>query len=219
MSEYHPFLSYLLLALALTFIFREYAVVRGMRTVRYLLTPLVTFWICMVAFLALAGCGASRYRIVIMLGLLLSLVADTILMVKEIDLLKFALPYFLSAHVLYICAFAWGYDFRPWHILPATVLALSLGFLLMKMRGRTKGLDIPIAIYASTIAFMVFFAVSLPGRMQGTGGIFAAVGGVLFLISDGILAFNAFIRPIPHDSAVVWAFYAPGQLMIALSTF
>jgi uncharacterized membrane protein YhhN len=43
-----------------------------------------------------------------------------------------------------------------------------------------------------------------------------AVGGLLYVVSDSVLAFDLFVRPLPFAELAVWPSYWAGQLLLAL---
>jgi len=66
---------------------------------------------------------------------------------------------------------------------------------------------------------MAFFAWGRLGASISRHTFFIALGATLFVVSDLLLAINAFIRPIPHSTVFTWSLYAPAQFLIALSCF
>jgi len=140
-------------------------------------------------------------------------------MIIEVNLLPYGIIYFASAHVLYIIAFSAEYAFNAWNLVLAVVLAAFVAFFYLKIRGKTQGLDVPILIYSIVVSLMAFFAVSsLDSGLSGKA-VLASLGAAFFIVSDSLLAYFSFIKPNKYESVISWAFYAPAQLMIALSCF
>jgi uncharacterized membrane protein YhhN len=209
----------LLAALVLIFAIREVFVYKGVVRIKYIATPLVTALIIGFAILSISVYGINKYRVLILTALILSLIADTLLMINEVNLLEYGILYFLSAHIVYIIAFMADYSFKAWNIIVAALLAVCIVLLFMKLRGKTSGLDIPVLIYSVVVSTMLFFAASTLGRELGIKSLFMCVGATFFFISDFLVAYFSFIKPNKHESVISWAFYAPGQLLIALSCF
>jgi uncharacterized membrane protein YhhN len=209
----------LLAALAFVFIAREAATYKGIIRVKYIATPLVTALVAGIAVLSIADHGYSGYRALVLSALVLSLVGDTMLMIVEVNLLPQGIVYFLSAHVLYIIAFSMDYSFKSWNIIPAVILAAVLVFFYKNIRGRTSGLDVPILIYATVVLIMLYFAVSSVDPWFGMKSLCIVSGAMLFVISDFVLAYFAFIRPYQHASVITWSLYFPAQLLLSLSCF
>ncbi len=130
-------------------------------------------------------------------------------------LLVQGLVFFLMAHIMYIAAFSRGYVYDPLHMVAIVAIAVPLALFFVLLRSRAGRLAVPVFVYMLAIGAMVFFA--LTGEGRGTQKVMAAAGALLFLVSDAVLALDAFVRRIPHSSVIVWALYAPGQMLIALS--
>jgi len=214
----HAPVIYLFIPLVIVFLAREYVTFRNILPLKYLLTPSIPAMLAGMVIMALWYTGFDRYSVLIITALMLSMIADVMLMIVEIDLLKYGIVYFLLAHVVYIFAFSGGYQFQAWHALIGTVL--FAGVILFYYRiGRHGGkLKIPVFVYSVVLALMIYFALSHPGN-GNPAGIFVAIGGALFAISDICLACNAFKKKIPHSSVITWATYGPAQFLFALSCF
>ncbi len=168
---------------------------------------------------ALSFEGFNTYRLLLLCGLVFALIADTLLMIVEVDLLQYGIIFFLAVHLTYISAFSRGYRFRFWNIAVGLVLLAGMGYFYSRVHGRTNGLDTAILVYITIISTMVFFAVSQLGRSRSTRTMVLAAAALLFMISDLVLAINAFLFPLPHSSVWTWALYGPAQAMIALTTY
>ncbi len=213
-----PFIPELLIIFSLVLILREFFVLRDIIPAKYILTPLVTVTVLATAVYSLFVADPETYRVLIVCSLILALVADTLLMIVEVNLLPYGLVFFLGAHLLYIAAFMKEYAFFSWHLVPAGILVVLLlisGIVIARKAGK---LAVPVIIYSFVIALMVFFAVAGEyGSMDRKS--FVVTGAILFLLSDTILAVNAFYRPVPKSSVWVWALYGPSQMLITLSCF
>lgn len=210
----------LFLLLAVVFSIREVVAWRRLLTLKYLFTPLIPILIIGMVVVSIVHTGADNWRVLVLLALVCSLTADTLLMIEEHNYLKNGIVYFLSAHLLYILAFAGGYRFAPWHL--AVALALALGGVIFSRMIRKKAgkMFIPVAVYISILSLMVFFAYArLSYTQPGSRALTVTVGATMFMASDIILATNAFIEPIEHSTVYTWALYAPAQLFLALSCF
>jgi uncharacterized membrane protein YhhN len=209
----------LLFVFAAVLLLREFFSFRRLLPAKYLLTPLVTFCVIIFALLAIHSSGMTRYSTFILMGLVLSLVADTLLMIEEINLFKHGLIFFLTAHCFYLGAFTIGYAFSPWHV--AAILVLCAGILLFyhKIYRKSGSHHVSVLVYMFVLAAMLFFAVSHVGESGSTRPVLLPAGAVLFVISDVVLAINTFVKKIPHSTVLTWSLYAPAQLFFALSCF
>ncbi|MBN1531066.1 MAG: lysoplasmalogenase [Spirochaetes bacterium] len=210
-------LRFHLAALAVLFVIREIVAFLEIIPLKYLFTPLVTAAVLIIAVYALAAAGASLYRYLVVAGLITSVIADTLLMIVQVDLLKYGIVFFLATHLAYCIAFSRGYKWKAVHLINAAVLAAIVVILHLLLRGRSGGLDAALIVYMLFIACMVYFAYGYQGGGPGRQRVLLRAGATMFMVSDIVLAVNAFLSPIPHSTVFTWALYAPAQLMIALS--
>ena len=209
----------LLGAFAAVLLLREFFSFRRLLPAKYLLTPLVTFCVILMALLAIHSSGMTRYSTFILMGLVLSLVADTLLMIEEINLFKHGLIFFLTAHCFYLGAFTIGYGFSPWHIAVLLALCAGIFFFYRKIYRASGAHHVSVLVYMLVLGAMLFFALSHVGDAGSTRPVLLPAGAVLFVVSDVVLAINAFIKKIPHSTVLTWSLYAPAQLFFALSCF
>mgnify|MGYP006284168055 CR=1 FL=1 len=198
---------------------REFVAYKKVLALKYITTPLVTFTIILMCLLAINVHGFYFYSFMIILGLLCSLIADTLLMIEEISLFLQGLIYFLVAHLFYVAAFSIGYSFAGWNIILALVLlagALLYYRAIWKARGKHY---VPALVYIIILSSMLFFAVTSLNNGIHPRGILLAIGAILFVLSDMVLGYNTFISTIPHSTVVTWSLYAPAQMFIAISCF
>jgi uncharacterized membrane protein YhhN len=151
-----------------------------------------------------------------MLGaaLAVSTLGDVLLDLDPQRLFVFGLGSFLVAHLIYISVFIRNRR-RPVALGAAQVLrvALVLVYSVMVSAWLLPSLGpliVPVAIYMCAITAMVVSAIL--ARFPNP---WVAVGAVLFLISDSLLAVNKFKTPVPYRDVLVWTTYYLGQCGIA----
>ncbi len=208
-----------LIALAVALAARQVGAGKGIIPLKYAFTPLVTALNAGVALFAMLQYGMNGYRALILSALVMSLVADTLLMIVEINLMRYGIFYFMLAHALYIAAFSLEYDFRTWNIFLCVALLLFLAFFYSRIRGKTSGLDSAVMVYSAVISLMIFFAAARFFHEIGRPTVLSFVGSVAFFLSDIAIAIFTFIRPLKQESVIVWSLYAPAQLLMALSCY
>jgi uncharacterized membrane protein YhhN len=187
---------------------------RGPRWQVYLFKPLTTAILLLLAALG-PGAHGARYQLGVGAGLALSLAGDIMLMLPG-DRFVPGLASFFLAHVAYVVAFTAGVPAgaRPWLLLPLLAAAAIL------LRALWPGLDRlrpAVALYAAMIVLMVWTAWGREYARPGAGALLAALGAVLFMVSDALLALNRFRRPIRSAQALVMTTYVTAQALIALS--
>jgi uncharacterized membrane protein YhhN len=121
---------------------------------------------------------------------------------------------FLLGHVCYIVAFI-QHGVHPLSTLAGVLIVAGVASLALPqvLRGahRTAGPQLTgvVAGYAAALAAMSVLAV-------GTSKVVTAVGGVAFLASDCVLAFERFVRPVPRGKLTVIVTYHVAQLLIVI---
>lgn len=169
----------------------------------------------MILIIALAlFCGAqpfSFYGLVILTGFVFSTLGDFLLIPK--DFFKQALASFLIAHVCYIIAFA----HTPVSLLNALPFLLYAVLFLRVLWSSLGKLKIPVVIYALVIALMGWQAIDRWFWEDDASNSLAALGAVVFVVSDTILAYDRFKQPFKWARALVLGTYFVAQWLIALS--
>jgi uncharacterized membrane protein YhhN len=124
------------------------------------------------------------------------------------------LSMFLFAHICYIGAFAahgvHGGYIAVGAVIAAVVAAITLPRIVTAAH-RTGGPPLASSVigYAFVLGGMVAFAV-------GTTAELTAVGGVLFLASDTVLAWRRMVGPVPNGPVTVAVTYHLAQLCLVL---
>ncbi len=213
-------MEYLLWGLVLLFAIVDWvAVYKHWKRVEYICKPgtmialLVALWVTT---------GLQGLAIWFSIGILLSLAGDVFLMVPA-NLFIPGLLAFLLAHVSYIV----GFSGKQPSALSSQLLALPLQVLLIVVIGalfywrlstslKEKGhssLRIPILIYLVVISLMVLsaFTTFLKPEWSMPVAILVSMGAVLFYISDAVLAWDRFIRPIHNGRMLNMIAYHLGQ--------
>ncbi|XP_017657025.1 lysoplasmalogenase isoform X2 [Nannospalax galili] len=159
--------------------------------------------LCLVVFLWAVASGRS-YTQLLQGALLCSAVGDACLIWPETFLHGMAA--FSAAHLLYIRAFGLS-PLQPGLLLftiPASLMYYSL--LLQHLE---PDMVLPVVAYGLILNAMLWRALAW-GRSAGWGAL-------LFMISDGVLAWDIFVQPLPFAHLLVMTTYYAAQLLIALS--
>ncbi len=178
------------------------------------------------AFVCLGLLGAARaggaYAWLTWIGLILGAAGDVLLQFMDCrpkdrePFFRAGLGAFLIGHVFYIVAFALLGRVTGWAVLLAAVLFAALFLLQFPARMDLKGQKVPVYAYAAVISVMTAFAVLSFGA--GARGALVGLGGILFLVSDAILAL-IFFSPIREKALPTWNLitYYAAQILLALS--
>lgn len=194
----------------------------------YLTKPTAT---ALLFVLVVRNAATTTYGRAIAAGLVFALCGDVFLMLPG-DFFLFGLVSFLLTHCAYI--YALTRDARvgsQWPIYAGFAI-VALVMVAGLWNAVPAGMRPPVAVYAAALAFMAAQAVSRARQMPkktsarasaGTPAAatarLAAVGGVLFLISDTILAYGRFRWVIPGQSLWVLGTYYVAQWLFARSTY
>lgn len=178
------------------------------------------------AFVCLGLLGAARaggaYAWLTWIGLILGAAGDVLLQLMDCrpkdrePFFRAGLGAFLIGHVFYIVAFALLGRVTGWAVLLAAVLFAALFLLQFPARMDLKGQKVPVYAYAAVISVMTAFAVLSFGA--GARGALVGLGGILFLVSDAILAL-IFFSPIREKALPTWNLitYYAAQILLAIS--
>ena len=100
-------------------------------------------------------------------------------------------------------------------LLPLFLLGGYLFFMLVLMSPRLGILQIPVTFYALTLSVTGFLGVFMAIEKKTKTALFLAIGCLLFVISDSMIAFDAFYFSQKVFGPLVMATYIPAQFLIA----
>lgn len=210
-----PYLLYvvalLVLSMAAIHIFAEYY---GPRWLVYWAKPITVLLILTIA--VLTPQPISRfYQAAIVIGLLFSLAGDIFLMLPA-DRFLAGLVSFLFAHLCYISAFAAVMMTRDLSWWGAPVIFTAGGIYLV-LRPNLGAMQLPVLLYMAVISLMAWLAITMFVQWGEGWALSAAVGAILFVLSDATLALNHFRRRFWYAQLLVLGSYYLAQWLIALS--
>jgi uncharacterized membrane protein YhhN len=184
--------------------------------IEYALKPLTL--VLLIAATATADLPTAKGWV--LAALVFSLVGDIALMLSKDQAGKLdaafllGLSAFLAGHVCYLAAFA-RYGLHGVQLLAGLLVvvgsaALTLPRILLRAK-RIGGQELMaiIGAYAGVLGAMAVLAV-------GTASVPTAIGGLLFLASDTVIAWERFVKQIPRGPVLVIVTYHLAQLLIVL---
>jgi uncharacterized membrane protein YhhN len=89
-------------------------------------------------------------------------------------------------------------------------VAVFLPSIYRAVRSTQPQLSVPVLAYVAVFVIMVAAA-------GASGSLVALVGALLFFYSDAILAWNRFVRPVPHGRILNIVPYHVGEALLVLS--
>ncbi|WP_394778101.1 lysoplasmalogenase [Undibacterium sp.] len=161
-----------------------------------------------------------RYRYAVLAGITLSLTGDIFLMLPQSVLASgflLGLASFLFAHLCFLKAFT---SDSPLFGKPVVLLLLGLigaANLFVLWPGLSAGLRLPVLGYVICLLAMSTQSITRHLYLQDAYSKIAAIGGLLFMLSDTLLAYNRFHTALPYSAVLVLGTYYPALWCIASS--
>ncbi|WP_426415073.1 lysoplasmalogenase [Aestuariirhabdus sp. LZHN29] len=153
------------------------------------------------------GARSDARQLWVGIGLLFSSVGDLLLAWNQFVP---GLGSFLVAHLFYIAALAR----RPRLSAPRIVLALAMvvatGTLVAQLLPLLGEMRVPVVVYIGVIVTMALCALLGEGNHP-----LVAMGALLFLLSDSMIAIDRFMSPLPLASLWIMLTYYSAQYFIA----
>ena len=163
--------------------------------------------------------GDARRR-ALLAGLSLSLLGDVALLWPQQGFLP-GLVAFLLAHLAYLWAFTRGVRLAAWAPAFVGYALLAAGVLWLLWPGVPAPLRALVVAYVLCLAAMAAQTAcwwrARRGSAQAGLALGAALGGLLFLTSDALLATDRFHTPLPLSALWILATYWAAQWLIASS--
>lgn len=215
------------LAVLPVFLLDWYAVKRSLARAKYITKPLALLvlmaWFAAANFTSAHSSTIWSLLLLFFAGLVLSLAGDVFLLLPGRFFLLGLLA-FLAAHICYIASLT------IWKAQPAPLLAgaavlvlagstryfLALNREIMRS-SRARRMSAAVGVYVAAISLMLVSAFSTnfqPG-WHALPAIVISAGGLLFFLSDELLAYDKFICPVSQGRLKVRILYHLGQLCLA----
>ncbi|PWR19038.1 lysoplasmalogenase [Zavarzinia compransoris] len=159
--------------------------------------------------------GAPFLGVLLVLALALSTAGDVFLALKdEKRWFVFGLGAFLLAHLAFIAIFAYvlshfGARLDAARLVAVVIAAILALALFARLRGGLGEMAVPVAVYMAVIVIMVAGALTVPASTP-----WIALGAVLFMISDAMIAISRFGAPFQAVHHLIWATYYLAQYFL-----
>jgi uncharacterized membrane protein YhhN len=184
------------------------AVARGNKRLEYICKPATLAVLLAIAMTLQPHIEGRRTAFVVALAF--SLAGDVFLMLPR-DMFVAGLASFFVAHVAYIVGFRIGPSYTVSLVaggLAVVVFVATIGRQVVAKVGEAEPkLVAPVSAYVGVISIMVMSAI-------GTHGALAASGAVAFMISDTLIAWNRFVRPLPWAPLAIMVTYHVAQALL-----
>jgi uncharacterized membrane protein YhhN len=177
----------------------------------YLGKPLCTILILLLVW-SRRPATIPAYRKAVLAGVSLSLLGDVFLMLPASVLAQgflLGLASFLCAHLCFLFAFCRDNRLfgKPWPFLGLGLLAgVNLAVL---WPGLSAAMKLPVAAYVVCLTCMAAQAMARHLTLRSAASRMTAMGGLLFMLSDTLLAYHRFYAPLPYSAVwVLGSYYA-----------
>lgn len=145
------------------------------------------------------------------IGFLFSTLGDITLATSYPFSFVVGLGFFLTAHIFYTIGFLKMDRTNLSFLNPKVAFFLFLGLVMATVvLPRTGDLLIPVGIY-----ILVIIAMGCLASVQKENSMIFFLGALSFVISDGIIAINKFVQPVPYSSYLVMSTYYAAQALLA----
>jgi len=187
------------------------AIVLEVPVLYFMTKPLLMITLMM--YFITASKGYPNWRLFVVIALVFSWAGDVFLM-RE-GMFVAGLASFLIAHIFYIIAYqktgaAQG-QFNPWNLAGFALTGATLIWVLYPGLG---GMLIPVVTYALVLLTMAVWAHKRKGTTPKASFVLVAVGAILFVVSDSLIAVNRFAFDVPAERLLVMSTYIVAQFMI-----
>ncbi|MDF1499545.1 MAG: lysoplasmalogenase [Anaerolineales bacterium] len=213
-------MSWLFIAAGMSAVLNWYAVGVTNKRLEYIAKPL-TLVLLLAAYAARLPLPPQWWEIVFGLGLLFSLGGDVFLMLPGNQFVM-GLASFLLAQVAYVIVF----NIEGVHLTTATILmAVAIGLIAFPVIGsivnalkqaQRDRLIVPVIVYGLFLGLMFWSAAATLYRPEWTrlsAGLMA-FGGAAFFLSDSVLAWDRFVKPINRARLLTMITYHSAQFAL-----
>jgi len=194
--------------------------------IQYFTKPLIL--LSLIAFLLVATKrNSSVFKRAILIALLFSLSGDILLMFEKQNpvFFMFGLGAFLLSHLFYIYSFNQpghpSHDIpflkkHPWFIFLVIVAGV---YMFQQLQPKLHEMVLPVIVYLIVILAMFSMAINRWGKVNKDSFFWVSGGAFLFVVSDGILAFNKFHSPIENARFAIMISYMLAQYSIVRGAY
>ncbi len=180
------------------------------RYTKPLLMPLLLFYIYKKSI------GNTTIKVILLsVAILFSWLGDVVLMFQSNEMyFMLSIGFFLIAQVTYVFVLSKSSYQKPnisfFKILPFLLYGVILFYILLPAGAFT----VPIIVYGLVILIMMISAYFRRGVTSVRSYQLAFIGSILFVLSDSILAVNAFKDPIPFAGLLTMSTYCAAQYLL-----
>ena len=150
------------------------------------------------------------------IGLFIHSIGDVVITLDGELFFLLSILVFLIGHLFYLTAF-WPYK-RPFSTIPTSQKAGAAGIILFALAVSAVLVPNLDGVMQTAVPFyiLVITAMAVVGWLAEFQSWWIRIGVASYMLSDSILAYNAFVAPIPFQATITWPAYYFAQLLIAV---
>ncbi len=153
---------------------------------------------------------AGRTRTLLSLGLVLSAIGDVLL--AHSGMFVQGLGAFLLAQITYTVLFVTQGRWQPARLLWAALIVMYAAVCTLVIVPQAGDMQLPVTAYMIAISLMAIAA----GFRDDPQFLWVAMGALIFMISDTLIAVGRFVTPFEYSGIAVMSTYYLAQLLICL---
>ena len=197
-----------------------YACLASIRPLEVVVKPLLMSLLALTSAAWLMEHGGERRTVTLLMAAqLLGCAGDTLLMGSGLPFFGAGMGAFLAGHICYLCLFgkkAWpGLGRKVW--IPALLVMAVVLLVVVRVIGIQGALLVPMLVYGFALLLLIFSG--LCGVVRLRGGLtwwMILAGGVLFTVSDAIIALRTFgLEETPALGFTIMLTYILAQVSLA----
>lgn len=182
-------------------------------SLRWCTKPLIM--ISLIVYYYYASQRIDKLRLGFLIALVAAFIGDIFLLFNGENYFIFGLASFLIMQMIYIITFYKdSFHFSNIRIFLAAILLGIFGFYMNILWPSLHEMSIPVTIYSLIIVMMSLSALFRPEYLKGYAWVF--IGSLLFIISDGFIAWNKFMTPVAYGGLIVMSTYILAQYLIVM---
>ena len=142
----------------------------------------------------------------------MALLGDTFLLFEGDQFFLLGLSSFMIMQILYVISFIKDKSPNLIKFLVSFGLLLFLTYYLSLMWDDLNEMAIPVSVYSLIIVLMAVSAIFRNHTLRGY--LWVVIGAILFMISDGLIAWTKFMSPIINGGIMIMSTYILAQYLI-----
>ena len=209
------------LIFALIFLVQIIAEFKHISNLSYFIKPCIAISLLVMLYVSTKLKGRFHKRL--FTGLIFALLGDVLLMFvwKDQSYFTYGLMAFMLCHIFYTRAFYLDFKSKPEldkkgariAIIGCAILSIGFYFFIRPHLGEMK---LPVMAYIFVISLMTMMACFRNLRVNASSFNLILTGALFFLLSDGLIAYDKFVKGFDFSGLLIIATYMIAQYLITI---